>query len=379
MTSPIQITHVVRETDRRKLLSFPYSLYRNDQNWIPRLWPEQLAWLHRETGFFQQADADWFLAHQDSRVSGSIGVAIDHLANRNMDRRWGIFGFFEFVQDDNTFRALIERARAWMSMRGMTHMIGPRSFSPNDYPGFLLGRYDLPPALYEGHSPPYYADFAETAGWGTYQDSIAYRAFRVQFGDRLEFLNPKMLKVAQRVARNPRVAIRHANLEAFEQEFKIFLQIYNRSLGTLPEFVPHSEEEFREFAYRMLPALDEELITFALVDGVEVAFSLALPNLAEAFHRCNGLRYPWNYLQLWLATRRIRSVSYKILATDPEYWGLGLEALMFQRLAEVCLARGYEWMDCSLTAGDNPNTNKLAKRMNFEEYKRYRTYLVEVE
>ena len=40
--------------------------------------------------------------------------------------------------------------------------------------------------------------------------------------------------------------------------------------------------------------------------------------------------------------------------------------------------RGYEWVDGSLTGGDNPYTNKIATRFGMEEYKRYRLYRIEM-
>jgi GNAT superfamily N-acetyltransferase len=100
--------------------------------------------------------------------------------------------------------------------------------------------------------------------------------------------------------------------------------------------------------------------------------------MAEAFQRCGGLRYPWQYAQLAVAMRRIRSVSFKILAVDPAYWGLGLEAWMFQRIGEVVLDLGYEWLDGSLTGETNPQTNKIVLRLGGEEYKRYRAFLLAV-
>jgi len=49
---------------------------------------------------------------------------------------------------------------------------------------------------------------------------------------------------------------------------------------------------------------------------------------------------------------------FKILAIDPDYWGLGLDALMFVKIIEAFDRRGYQWMDGSLTGGDNPFSKK---------------------
>jgi GNAT superfamily N-acetyltransferase len=138
------------------------------------------------------------------------------------------------------------------------------------------------------------------------------------------------------------------------------------------------EDEFRRFVRDLMPVLREDLVIFAQVDGREVGFSLALPNVAEALKASGGLRWPWQAPLLWVSLRRIKSVSFKILALDPDYWGLGLDALMFARMIEACLRLGFEWADLSLTGEDNPQTNKLALRLGAEEYKRYRTFLVEI-
>jgi len=378
MTPALTISRVMTDAHRRALVGFPYRLYHGDPNWIPRLWPDQMAWLRRQHGFFDHGDADWFLALRGREVVGTIGVAIDHHSNNFLNRHYGAFGFLEFIEDYEVFRALVDRGREWLRMRGITHMVGPQSFGSSDFPGILVGRYDIPAALYEGHTPPYFLEFAQQAGWSIHTDSLAYRAFRQQAGEKMEFLPPKLLHVAQRAARNPRYAIRHAEMAQFEREFQAALRIYNRSLATLPEFAPVAEDEFRRFVRELTPILREELVLFAMVDGKEVGFSLGLPNLAEAFHHCGGLRFPWQYALLWWGMRRIKGVSYKILALEPEYWGLGLDAMMYARMGEACLKLGYVWMDMSLTGEDNPQTNKLATRMGAEEYKRYRVFTVEV-
>jgi GNAT superfamily N-acetyltransferase len=378
MTSSLTITRVTTDRERRAFLRFPYQLYRGDPNWIPRLWPDQTAWLRRLPGFFDHGDADWYLARREGAVVGTIGVAIDHHSNNFLNQHYGAFGFFEFIEDYEVFRALVDRGREWLRMRGITHMVGPQSFGASDFPGFLVGRFDVPAALYEGHTPRYYIEFAQRAGWSIYSDTLAYRVFRQRVGEKMELLPPKLVHVAQRAARNTRYAVRHAELSQFEREFQSVLRIYNRSLGTLPGFAPVAEDEFRRFVREMMPVLREELVLFAMVDGKEVGFSLGLPNLAEAFHRCGGLRFPWQYAQLWWGMRHIRGVSYKILALDPEYWGLGLDAMMYARMGEACLKLGFDWMDMSLTGEDNPQTNKIATRIGAEEYKRYRVFTLEV-
>jgi hypothetical protein len=88
----------------------------------------------------------------------------------------------------------------------------------------------------------------------------------------------------------------------------------------------------------------------------------------------NGLQYPWDYMRLLRAQKNIKSVSFKILAIDPAYWGYGLEALMFLEMGKVLVNKGYDWVDASLTNEFNPQTNKLATRLGAYVYRRYREF-----
>jgi hypothetical protein len=66
------------------------------------------------------------------------------------------------------------------------------------------------------------------------------------------------------------------------------------------------------------------------------------------------------------------------MAMLPEYWGRGLDALIYLEIARQVLRKGYQWVDMSLTGEDNPMTNKLATRVGAKVDKRYRIYELEV-
>ena len=86
------------------------------------------------------------------------------------------------------------------------------------------------------------------------------------------------------------------------------------------------------------------------------------------------MQQPWDYVRFALARRRVRSASFKILAIDPEYWGYGLEVVMFLEMGKALIRKGYTWVDASLTNEFNPQTNKLATRLGAYVYRRYREY-----
>lgn len=121
---------------------------------------------------------------------------------------------------------------------------------------------------------------------------------------------------------------------------------------------------------------DPSFILFAEVEDEVVGFLPGLPNLNEIFIRVNGLRYPWNYLQLlWLMrTTEPKSMTAKSVLVLPEYWNRGVVVLLMEGLLSRALAKGYEWVDMSITSADNPTSILTAEKLGSEIYKRWQIY-----
>ena len=121
--------------------------------------------------------------------------------------------------------------------------------------------------------------------------------------------------------------------------------------------------------------VDPELVLFAEADGKAVGWLPGIPNLNEAFIHVDGLRHPWDYVKLWWYMRRQpECLAVKSVLVLPEYWGTGVSVLLFAEMGRRAKAKGYKWLDLSLTSADNPNTPVLAERMGAKLYKRYRVY-----
>ena len=120
---------------------------------------------------------------------------------------------------------------------------------------------------------------------------------------------------------------------------------------------------------------DPDLILFAEIDGKTIGWFPGIPNMNEVLIHLDGLRHPWDYLRAlrWMRLKP-RCLAVKSVLILPEYWGSGAALLLIDEMARRGRAKGYEWVDLSLTSEDNPYTPELARRMGARIYKRYRTY-----
>jgi GNAT superfamily N-acetyltransferase len=156
-------------------------------------------------------------------------------------------------------------------------------------------------------------------------------------------------------------------------------ELLDKSLAHLPGAMPWEPETVEGLMRQFLRIADTELILFAEADGKTVGWFPGIPNVNEALIHANGLRCPWDWLRLAVHMRRTpKCLSVKSVLVLPEYWQSGVAILLFDELRRRARAKGYTWVDLSLTGSENPFTPGLAVRLGGRVYKRYRVYRIPV-
>ena len=369
----INIQTVRTKRERRTFLTLPWKIYRDDPLWVPPLLPKRTKVIDSQSGpFFQRGEADFFIAYRDGEVVGTICAGEDPPINANRGTKECIFGFFEYIQDYEVFQALIERAAAWGQARGLNALYGPWNLDYEDSYGVLVEGRERPPALMCGHSPIYYQDFMTRYGFEPARAQNV--ALGVDFDNSAQF--KRLKRIADRVRKKGRVTVREADFDHWEAEIDNLHHLLTHSLAHLDDHIGWLREEVEALVKPFQQIADPELILFADVDGETVGFFPGLPNLNEIFIHVNGLRYPWNYLQLlWrMRWQRIKGLTIKSVLVLPEYWNTGVSILLFDELVSRAVAKGYTWTDLSITGADNPNSIIMAEHMGAEIYKRWQVY-----
>jgi GNAT superfamily N-acetyltransferase len=372
----LTIRSVDTRRDLKRFVTFPWRVYRDDHNWVPPLIASQMDKLTPGCNpFWEHAERALWLAQDDGRSVGTIAAIIDHAGNRALDQTVGGFGFFECVNGPAAARLLLDTAGEWLAARGMTTMCGPYNPGANDDPGLLVEGYDTRPALMEGHTPPYYIELVEAAGFHKLWDTVAWLSVFPPEARRVEDITPpKLLRTAQWAASRSQARLRPVDLSRWEAEIAVACQIYNAASAHLPNFVPFPEAEFQQMAASFKPLVDPALAFFAEVNGEPVAFALTLPDLNEALQHVNGRLGPIGVLRLWWHSRHLRRATFKILMIRPEFRGRGLESLLTTETARVIFDRGYREVDMSLTGEDNENMQRMMAGLGMQVYRRYRVY-----
>lgn len=372
----VEVRLVRTRRERHAFLTFPWRIYRGDPLWIPPLLPERAKTIDPRRGpFFKRGEAEFWIAWRDGQPAGTICAAEDRELNRALGRHECTFGFFECIDDEGVAGAMLHAAVEWAGARGLDTLVGPFNLDRESTYGILVEGRDRPPALLCGHTPPYYQALLERFGFVPARgDNLA---FAIELDDTPAL--QRLSRLADRLRQRGRIEIRQADIAHWEEEVDRVHHLLLAALAHLPDFVPWLRDEVRDLLAPFVTIADPELILFAEVNGQTVGWFPGIPNLNEALQHANGLRYPWDYLKLWWHMRRQpECLAIKSLLVLPEYWDTGASVLLFDEMARRARAKGYKWVDLSLTSEDNPYTPILATRLGARLYKRYRVYRLDV-
>jgi GNAT superfamily N-acetyltransferase len=124
---------------------------------------------------------------------------------------------------------------------------------------------------------------------------------------------------------------------------------------------------------------DPDLVLFAKADGQAVGWFPSVPNFNKVPIHLNGLQHPWEYFRA-VRHRNLkpRCLAIKSVAVLPEYWDTDVAVLLFAEMVQRAIAKGYQWVDLSLTGEENPDIWDLAHRLGARIYKRYRFFKKEL-
>ena len=358
---------------QRAFLTFPWQVYRNDPLWVPPLLPERAKTIDPARGsFFRRGEAEFFIAWRDGKPVGTICAAEDPPTNERRGTSECVFGFFEYIEDYAVAEALLQRVIQWAQVRGLTALFGPFNLDYEDGYGVLIEGRDRPPALLCGHTPPYYRGTMERFG---FQPA---RGDNLAFAIDLDTTTPsaqRLFRLADRVSQRKGIGIREADLTNWDDEVDRIHRLLSIALVHLPDHIGWHRDALEALLLPFRDIVDPSLVLFAEADGKTVGFFPGIPNLNEAFQHANGLRRPWDYARLWWHMRRQpECLAVKSVLVLPEYWDTGVAVLLFAELGRRAAAKGYKWLDLSLTSADNPRTPVLANKMGAKIYKRYRVF-----
>ncbi len=223
-------------------------------------------------------------------------------------------------------------------------------------------------------------DYIEAAGYAKAMDLYAYTFDLTTMKEDGTGINPKLLRVAERVRDRLNITIRPINMHKFEEEKQKVKKVYNAAWAKNWGFVPLTERELEHLGEALKVLLDPKTVFFAERDGEPIAFMLPFIDLCQPLLKA----YPrpgepewWTTVKLaywWKVRHCITTIRAAVGGIVEEYRGQGVDALLFLETLKAGIRQGYKRCEISWVLESNLPMRQTAANFNGELYRTYRMY-----
>lgn len=370
--APLRVVPVEGQRGLRQFIRLPWSIYRNDPNWVPPLLMERRQHLSSSNPFFEHAKCKFWIAYRGATAVGRISAQVDQLHLERYEDSTGFFGLLEAEDKAETFQILMDAAETWLRAQGIRRVLGPFNLSINQECGLLVEGFDTPPMVMMGHARPYYRTRVEENDYRKEKDLLAYRIDS-------DFELTRAMRVVIKRAKK-RVHIRPIRKSIFKKELEILQDIFEDAWSQNWGFVPFTKEEFEHMGKSFKLLLPEDQVQIAEVDGVPAAFMVAVPNVNEAIKDLNGRLFPLGWLKLlWrLKVAHPKSARVALMGVRQRYQNSRLAAALAVMVVKAArppaVKRGVLSAEMSWILEDNVGMQSIIDALGGLLYKRYRIY-----
>ncbi|MBN1901260.1 N-acetyltransferase [Candidatus Sumerlaeota bacterium] len=365
----LTIKTVTSKNDLKKFILFPHALYRDNPFWAPNLFSEDKKLIAPgRHPFHEHAEVCLFLAEDTGRVVGRISAHINHNHNRFHQDRVGFFGFFECIDSGEVAQSLLNKAADYVRSKGMDTLRGPMNFSTNESCGLLVNSFDETPYFMMPYNFPYYERLLGDAGFQKSKDLLCYGL------DTETYQFERLGKVAERIQKRSRIALREVDFYRLEEEVEILKTIYNSAWEKNWGFVPMTDAEFTFMAHEMKAIVDKRLLYIALYKDKPAGFILCLPDINIVLKHLKGRLFPFGIFKALYWKRKINRIRIITMGVIRECRGLGIDIILYNQIANLSPSIGYPSGELGWVLEDNEPMNRAAKLMGAKFSKRYRIY-----
>ena len=331
--STIEIKHVTNRKELTQFIQFYYDLYRGNNCAVPYLFNDEMNTLRSDKNpSFECCDAKYFMAFRDGQLVGRVAAIINRRANERWERKQIRFGWFDFIDDKEVSKALLQAVEDWGREQGMTELAGPLGFIDTDREGMLIEGFDQLSTMYINYNHPYYPEHMEQMeGFEKANDWVEMKV-KVP-----EVVPEKFSKITEMVRKRYGLRVhKFTRKELIDEGYgRQLFDLLNTTYKDLYGFSQLSDRQIDKLVNDYIKIADLNLVT-AIMDGDKmVGFGITFPSFSHAMQKTHDgrfLPFGWWHMLKVLKWHKTPIVDLLLIGVLPEYRSKGANALIFDDL-----------------------------------------------
>ena len=373
------IKEVQTRSELRKFVNFPEKLYRNNPYYVPPIVFDQMDTLDQKNGAAQEfCDSKLYLAYKDGELVGRVAAIINKLANKQWNHKEVRFGWYDFVDDREVSKALLDKVEDFGRQYGMESVVGPLGFTDFDPEGLLVEGFDQVSTMALIYNHPYYVEHFEALGLGKDTDWIEYRVFiPKELPERLQ----RISKIIEQRSNVHVVPLTKKMVKKQGYGPKLF-KIINECYKNLYNYTVLPEKMADKYIGFYLSVLDMRYVTVIENEKDEiVAFGVTMPSLSKALQKSRGKLFPFGWWHLGKALFIKHDVGAELLlvGVNPDYQNSGVNSLVFADMFRKYSEMGIEWAETNAILETNLKNQGQFRDFDHECKKRRRSFIKKLE
>ena len=367
----ISVQEIFSKKELKQFVKFPFGLYKNNPYWVPPIINDELAGFDKtKNPAFDSAEARFFLAYIDKKIVGRVAAIINHIEINQQKVKKMRFGWFDFIDNTNVSKALLDKVQEIGLQHKLEYMEGPVGFSNLDKVGVLTEGFDYLGTMITWYNHSYYKDHFESLGFIKEKE---YLEWRFPFNNVM----PEFFAKAQTIIKK-RYQLKSINFTSTKQIMPYvdsMFDLFNESYASLSSFVPISDKQKDYFKKKYISFINPEYITYvADKDDNLVGFAIVLPSFSEALQKAKGKLFPFGAYHLLKAKKNSKDVIFYLIGVHPNYQNKGVHAIIFNSYYEAFSKKGIQNCIRTPELADNIAIQQIWKNFDPKICKRRRTY-----
>ncbi len=339
----------------KAFIEFGYSLYKGNDCYIPDLYVDMVnSFNPKKNAGLEFSDVQLFLAYDaDNKIVGRVAAIINNRANETWNVRNVRFGWFDFVDDVEVSKALLNAVAEWGRERGMNSIQGPMGITDMDKEGMLIEGFDRLGTMNTYYNYAYYPKHMEALGYEKEADWVELRI-------ELPLDIPeKFLKVSELTMQRYKMHVKKLTRKDLKQNGygqKIF-DLINEAYAPLFGYSKMSQKQIEQYIKTYLPMVDLRMLTLVEEDETNdlICVGLSMASMARALQKSGGKLFPFGWFHLLKAMKfkHEEGVELLLIAARPDYQGRGVTSLLFTDLIPIYKEMGFKWAETNVILETN--------------------------
>lgn len=366
----IQIKTVTTRKDLKTFVRYANRLYKGNKYYVPSMPFDDMNTLDKEkNGAFDFCKAEYYLAYKDGEVVGRVAAIVNYKANEAWKVDQVRFGWFDFIDDLEVSKALLDAVVAFGKAHGMTQIVGPLGFTDFDPEGMLVEGFDRVSTMALIYNHPYYPEHMKKHG---YVKETGWLEYRITIPDELP---EKHIKIAEIVKERYNLSVVKKTKRQIRKEkygHKLF-RLINETYCVLYGYSLLSEKQIDQYVDVYLGLVDMEMLTFIEdSEGELIGAGITIPSMAEALQKCNGEIFPfgWYYLLKSMYWGKPDTLDMLLIGVKPEWQNKGVNSLLFVDLFQRYKKMGFKYAETNANLETNAKVQAMWTPFEREQHKK---------